>query len=200
MVFMHKMSNTAFPRPLASDLQLMPATPQQLFAYFDQLGIAHSTIEHKPLFTVEDGRDLWDKFPGLHCKNLFIKDKKDKIWLVVMPGGKRADIKALEKRLNAPRFSFGKPELLLEVLGMTPGSVTPFALMNDTARRVTVVLDAEMMQSEKVNFHPLHNAASTTIRTQDLLKFAKTLGYEPVIADCGSNQDEAGFSAPATGI
>ena len=163
----------------------MPTTPSQLFAFFDHLGIAHSTIEHEPLFTVEQGKDIWDKIPGQHCKNLFIKDKKDKIWLFCMPGDKRADIKALEKRLGAPRFSFGKPELLLEVLGLTPGSVTPFALMNDTARRVTVVLDEEMMRNEQVNFHPLHNAASTTIRSEDLLKFVKALGYQPVVVYCG---------------
>jgi Ala-tRNA(Pro) deacylase len=163
----------------------MPATAEQLFAYFDQLGIEHSTLEHPPLFTVEQGREWWHKMPGLHCKNLFIKDKKDKIWLVVMPGDKRADLNKLEKRLGAPRFSFGKPELLLEVLGLTPGSVTPFALMNDAGKRVTVVLDDEMMQSEKVNFHPLHNAASTTVTSVDLVKFIKALGYEPVIANCG---------------
>jgi Ala-tRNA(Pro) deacylase len=163
----------------------MSATPQQLFAFLTQLGIEHSTVEHEPLFTVEQGRDLWDKIPGLHCKNLFIKDKKDKIWLVCMPGDKRADIKALEKRLGAPRFSFAKPELLLEVLGLTPGSVTPFALMNDTGKRVTVVFDEEMMRAEKVNFHPLQNAASTTVRSADLLIFAKALGYEPLVVDCG---------------
>lgn len=166
----------------------MAATPEQLFAFFDQLSIEHKTVAHKPLFTVEDGRDLWHTIPGLHCKNLFIKDKKDKIWLIVMPGDKRADLNRLEKRLGAPRFSFGKPELLLEVLGLTPGSVTPFALMNDAQKRVTVVLDEEMLKSEKVNFHPLHNAASTTIRSGDLMKFIKALGYEPVIEDCGAGE------------
>jgi len=163
----------------------MPATPEQLFAFFDQHGIEHATVVHKPLFTVEDGRDVWHSIPGLHCKNLFLKDRKDKIWLVVMPGDKRADLNKLEKRIGAPRFSFGKPELLLEVLKLTPGSVTPFALINDTDKRVTVVLDEEMLQSEKVNFHPLHNAASTTIRSADLLKFVKALSYEPVVVNCG---------------
>ena len=163
----------------------MPVTPEQLFAFFDQLGVTHKTVEHKPLFTVEDGRDIWHTIPGLHCKNLFIKDKKDKIWLIVMPGDKRADLNRLEKRLGAPRFSFGKPELLLEVLGLTPGSVTPFALMSDTQKRVTVVLDDEMLKAEKVNFHPLHNAASTTIKSADLVKFVKALGYQPLTVDCG---------------
>lgn len=165
----------------------MPATPEELFAFFDQLGIEHKTVEHKPLFTVEDGRDIWHTISGLHCKNLFIKDKKDKIWLVAMPGDKRADLNRLEKRLGAPRFSFGKPELLLEVLGLTPGSVTPFALMNDTQKRVTVVLDDEMLRSEQVNFHPLHNAASTTIKSADLVKFVKALNYEPIMVNCGSD-------------
>jgi Ala-tRNA(Pro) deacylase len=159
--------------------------PNRLFTLFDQLGIAHSTIEHRPLFTVEDGRDLHHTIPGLHCKNLFLKDKKGKIWLVVMPGDKRANLGKLEKRIGAARVSFGKAELLMEVLGMTPGAVTPFALINDKARRVTVVLDSDMLESKQVNFHPLRNDASTTIQTADLVKFIKALGYVPLVTDCG---------------
>ena len=116
----------------------MPATPEELFAFLDRLEIVHSTITHPPLFTVEDGRAWHDKIPGLHCKNLFLKDKRDKIWLALMPGDKRADLNRLEKRIKAARLSFGKPDLLLDVLGLTPGSVTPFGLLNDAARRVTV--------------------------------------------------------------
>ena len=159
----------------------MPATPEELFAYFDLLGIAHSTVSHPPFFTVDEGREWHDKIPGLHCKNLFIKDKKGGIWHVVVPGDKRVDLNALEKSLGAPRFSFAKPEVLWEVEQLTPGSVTPFGLINDTARRVTVILDDEMLQSEWVNFHPLHNAASTTLRATDLVKFVRSLGYDPVI-------------------
>ncbi len=114
----------------------MSATPEQLFAFFDKLGIAHTTIEHPPFFTVEEGRVWHDKIPGLHGKNLFLKDKKDKLWLVVMPAEKRADLGRIEKQVGAARVSFGKPELLLEVLGVTPGSVTPFGLMNDTGEAV----------------------------------------------------------------
>lgn len=165
----------------------MPATPEQLFAFFDELGIAHSTVEHQPLFTVEDGRDVWHKIPGLHCKNLFLKDKKDKIWLIVMPGDKRADIGRIEKDIGAARLSFGKPELLLEVMGLTPGAVTPFGLINDTAKRVTVALDRAIVDSAQVNFHPLHNAASTTIASGDLVKFIKSLGYAPVILNDSLN-------------
>jgi Ala-tRNA(Pro) deacylase len=164
----------------------MPTTETQLFEFLDSLGIAHSTVEHPALFTVEDGRDWHDKIPGLHCKNLFLKDKKGQIWLAVMPGDKRADLNRLEKRLSAPRFSFGKPELLVEVLSLTPGSVTPFGLMNDQQKRIRVVLDTDMLKAETINFHPLRNTASTTIKAQDLVKFVTALGYKPLLEDCGA--------------
>jgi Ala-tRNA(Pro) deacylase len=168
----------------------MPATPQQLFALLDKLDIAHSTTSHPPLFTVEQGRDWHDKIPGLHCKNLFLKDKKDVIWLVVMPGDKRAHLARLEKAIGAARLSFGKPELLWEVMGIKPGSVTPFALMNDTARRTNVVLDSDMMKAGLVNFHPLHNEASTSLQAEGLLLFIKGLGYTPQITNCGEWAEE----------
>lgn len=163
----------------------MAATPEHLFACLDRLGIEHSTVSHPPLFTVEDGRGWHDKIPGLHCKNLFLKDKKGKVWLASMPGDKRADLNRLEKRIGAARLSFGKPELLLEVLGLTPGSVTPFGLINDLARVVTPVIDEDLLKSEWVNFHPLHNAASTVLRSADVLRFMRSLGYDPAVVDCG---------------
>ena len=163
----------------------MAAAPEDLFAYLDRLGIEHTTMTHPPIFTVEEGRAWHDTIPGLHCKNLFLKDRRDKIWLAVMPGEKRADLNRLEKRVHAARLSFGKPDLLLEVLGLTPGSVTPFGLINDRARLVTVVVDEDVLKSEWVNFHPLHNAASTTLRSADLVRFMRALEYDPVFADCG---------------
>lgn len=159
----------------------MAATPDDLFAFFDKLGIEHSTVEHPPFFTVDEGRPWHDKIPGLHCKNLFIKDRKGGIWLVVLPADKRADLARLEKLLSAPRFSFARPEILQELMELTPGSVTPFGLINDTQRRITVVLDEEMLDSERVNFHPLHNAASTTLKSADLVRFVRALGYQPTI-------------------
>ena len=159
----------------------MPATPADLFALLDRLGIEHSTVEHPAFFTVEEGRPWHDKIPGLHCKNLFIKDRKGGIWLVVMPAEKRADLGRLEKALGAPRFSFARPDVLLDVLALTPGSVTPFGLINDAQRRVTVILDEAMLDSEWVNVHPLHNAASTTLRSADLLRFIRALGYDPTV-------------------
>ena len=159
----------------------MPATPEQLFAHLDRLGIDHETVEHPPFFTVEDGRPYHDRIPGRHCKNLFMKDRKGGIWLAVVPAEKRADLGALEKQLGAPRLSFAKPEVLRDVLALTPGSVTPFGLINDGQRCVTVVLDADLLQAERINCHPLHNAASTVIRSDDLLRFVRDLGYEPIV-------------------
>ena len=114
-----------------------------------------------------------------------MKDAKGRIVLAVLPGDKRADIKGIEKRAGLARLSFGKPDLLKEVLGVEPGSVTPFALINDVGRRVTVILDADMMAAESVNYHPLRNDASTTIRAADLMKFVNALGYAPMVFDCG---------------
>lgn len=163
----------------------MPATAEQLFSYLDELGIRHETIEHPAFFTVEEGRDWHHKIPGLHCKNLFLKDKNGKLWLVVMPADKRADINRIARQTGAAKLSFANPEVLMQALGLTPGSVTPFALLNDNQKTVHVVLDQDMMASELVNYHPLHNTASTCLRSADLLKFVKALGYQPYITDCG---------------
>ncbi len=174
-----------FQHTLTSQVEIVSipvsATPTELFALFDRLGIEHSTVEHPPFFTVEEGRPWHDRIPGLHCKNLFIKDRKGGIWLVVMPANKRADLARLEKAVGAPRFSFARSDVLQEVLELTPGSVTPFGLINDKQRRVTVILDEAMLDSERVNFHPLHNAASTTLRSTDLLRFVRALGYDPIV-------------------
>jgi len=160
-------------------------TDQDLFAALDALNISRTVIEHPPLFTVEDGRDWHDKIPGMHGKNLFMKDKKGKLWLVVMPGDKRALMGPLEKAIGSARLSFGSPELLLEVLGTTPGSVTPFALLNDHKRQVTVVLDPDLMAAGLVNVHPMRNTASVGLLADDLRRFIESLGYIPLMANCG---------------
>lgn len=177
-------------RPCARANALSLTASGRLFAFLDALAITHSTMEHRPLFTVEEGRDLHTVIPGLHCKNLFLKNKKRQIWLVVMPGDKRANLPALEKKLDSGRLSFGSAALLMEILGVLPGAVTPFALINDEARQTTVVLDSDMMQAETVNFHPLRNNASTTILAADLVKFTKALGFAPLVLDCGEMVNE----------
>ncbi len=159
----------------------MPATPDDLFAFLDRLGIPHQTATHPPLFTVEQSQALRGTIPGGHTKNLFLKDKKDAIFLVVLREDARVDLKTLHHRLGAGRFSFGSAELLRELLGVEPGSVTPFGLINDTARRVTVILDAVMMEEAVLNYHPLVNTMTTTIARDDLVRFLTATGHPPRI-------------------
>jgi Ala-tRNA(Pro) deacylase len=159
----------------------MPATRDNLFARFDALGIATTTVEHAPLFTVEQSKALRGDLPGGHCKNLFLKDKKGALWLVVTLEDATVDLKALPARIGAARISFGNAALLEEVLGVSPGSVTPFGLINDTERRVTVVLDQAMMACGLLNYHPLVNDATTAIAPADLLVFIRSCGHEPRI-------------------
>jgi Ala-tRNA(Pro) deacylase len=160
----------------------MPATPADLFAYLDTLGIAHATVSHAAAFTVEDARALRGTVPGGHTKNLFLRDKKGVPYLLVADEEAAIDLRALHRLLGATgRFSFGSAELMGELLGVTPGSVTPFAVINDVARRVTVVLDAAMMTHAVLNFHPLVNTATTTVSREGLVKFLEATGHPPRI-------------------
>lgn len=161
----------------------MAATREDLMAYLMGLGISITTVEHPPVFTVEEAQSLRGDLPGGHTKNLFLKDKKGGLWLVVCLEDRRVDLKALRKRLGAPSLSFGKPDLLIDVLGIEPGSVTPFSLMNDTDGRVTAVFDQGMLEFDPLNFHPLKNDATSQIKPDDLLKFARATGHEPVISE-----------------
>ncbi|MGA7388433.1 MAG: prolyl-tRNA synthetase associated domain-containing protein [Pseudolabrys sp.] len=160
----------------------MPITPEQLFAALDALSIVHSTVEHPPLFTVEQSRSLRGQIPGGHTKNLFLRDKKYAIYLVVALEDADIDLKGLHRRLGATgRFSFGSADLLREVLGVAPGAVTPFGAINDTQDRVTVVLDAAMMEHKTLNYHPLVNTMTTSIKREDLVKFLEWTGHMPRI-------------------
>lgn len=159
----------------------MPASDADLMACLDRLAIETSTVNHPPLFTVEQSQALRGAIPGGHTKNLFLKDKKDAVYLVVAEEDAELDMKSLHKRLGSARLSFGKPELLLALLGVVPGSVTPFGVINDRDRRVTVILDQGLMRHETLNFHPLRNDATTAIRRDDLLAFLRATGHEPAI-------------------
>jgi Ala-tRNA(Pro) deacylase len=161
----------------------MPASRDDLFARLDQLGVETETHEHPPVFTVEEAKIHCGHLPGGHCKSLFLKDKKGELWLVVTLDHRAVDLKRLAKALGAGRLSFGRPELLEEVLGVTPGSVTPFGLINDQERRVRVILDAEMMRCELLNYHPLSNDATTTITPAGLLAFVESCGHHPRVVD-----------------
>ncbi|MCK0197858.1 prolyl-tRNA synthetase associated domain-containing protein [Ancylobacter sp. 6x-1] len=159
-----------------------PLTPEDLFARLAALGIAVSTVEHAPVFTVAESQALLDTLPGGHTKNLFLKDKKGQLFLVVVEETARVDLKSLHGPLGAAsRLSFGSAELLEEVLGVKPGAVTAFGPVNDTQGRVKVVLDAELMEHAVLNCHPLVNTATTAIAREDLVRFLRETGHEPVI-------------------
>jgi Ala-tRNA(Pro) deacylase len=172
-------------------------TRRTLFARLAELGIATTTVEHEPVFTVAQSTKLERDLPGGHTKNLFLKDRKDRLFLIVALGSTAIDLKSLPKKIGSDRLSFGSPQLLMEVLGVPPGSVTPFALLNDRARRVTVVLDADMMRYERLNFHPLENTATTGIARDDLLRFICSCGHEPRVVSIGHGEVRPAASSAA---
>jgi len=160
-----------------------PLAPDQLFARLDALGVAHRTYAHPPVFTVAEAAALRGQLPGGHCKSLFLKDRRAGLWLLVALEERPIDLKRLAAVLGAPRFSFGSAELLYEVLGVRPGSVTPFGLINDTGHRVAVVLDRAMLEHDPLNYHPLQNDRTTAIAPADLLRFVADCGHRPRIVD-----------------
>lgn len=161
----------------------MTATRDDLFALFSELGIETRTLAHAAAFTVGESRLLEKDLPGGHTKNLFLKCKKGRIFLIVTLNDAIVNLKTLHKRLGCGRLSFGNPELMMELLGVTPGSVTPFALVNDRDARINVILDATMMACAQLNYHPLINTETTSIARDDLLRFIRSTGHEPEIMD-----------------
>jgi Ala-tRNA(Pro) deacylase len=153
--------------------------PQQLFAHLDQLGIAHRTVEHPPVFTVEEAKALRGNLPGHHIKNLFLRNKKEEMWLVVALEDRAIDLKRLGEVLSAGRLSFGSADRLKRTLGVEPGSVTPLSLVNDEARAVQLVLDRGVADGGPVNAHPLVNTMTTALAPADLLRFFDATGHTP---------------------
>jgi len=170
----------------------MAAGRQELVAWLDDLGIATATHQHVELFSVEEARALRGEIPGAHSKNLFLKSKKGSLWLVVALETTRVDLTVLSKSLRCGRFSFGSADLLHQTLGVEPGSVTPFALINDTVRQVRIILDHGLMTHENLNFHPLDNTATTTIARDDLIAFLEACGHTPEILPLQSAQAPPG--------
>jgi len=172
-----------------------PATRTELLAMLASLGIGYREHRHEAVFTVEEAKDLRGALPGAHCKSLFVRDKKGASFLVVCLEDRRLDMKALAGLLGAKRLSFASPDRLRARLGVEPGSVTPFAALNDQPprrhdnappfERVTIVLDSEMMQADLVNYHPLTNTATIALGPADLLRFLDATGHHPLITDLG---------------
>ena len=154
-----------------------------LIAFFDAHGIEHATVDHPAVFRVGEGEGIKDDIPGAHTKNLFLKDAKGRIWLISAQDDTAIDLKRLHTVIGSARLSFGAAELMEKTLGVTPGSVTAFALINDAERDVTFVLDRRLAQAERVNFHPLVNTATTGVSQAGFAKFLQALGITPLVVD-----------------
>lgn len=164
----------------------IPTSPDQLFAHLEGLGIQTRTARHPPVFTVEEARTLRGNLPGAHIKNLFLRNKKGEMWLVVAEEDRAIDLKTLGEKLGAGRLSFGSPERLMTYLGVVPGAVTPFAIINDRQGQVTVAIDKAVLAQSPVNCHPLTNDMTTAIAPGDLLAFLEATGHRPMILDLGN--------------
>ena len=158
-------------------------TRPDLIAFFDAHGIDHATTEHEAVFRVGEGEEIKHGIAGAHSKNLFLKDAKGRLWLISAQDTTVIDLKRLHPVIGSARLSFGSAELMAETLGVTPGSVTAFAMINDADRRVTSVLDRALAQAERVNFHPLTNTATTTVSQAGLRRFFQALGITPLVVD-----------------
>ena len=159
-------------------------TPEELLEFLVSLGIQTKTYQHAPVFTVEESKRLRGDLPGGHCKSLFLRDKKRQLFLVVALEHRKIDLKSLRRSLDAHKnLSFGTPELMMEALGVTPGAVTPFAVINDTERRVQVVLDRAMLDVDLLNYHPLKNDRTTAIAPGDLIRFLEASDHAPELLD-----------------
>ncbi|MGH6948778.1 MAG: prolyl-tRNA synthetase associated domain-containing protein [Kiloniellales bacterium] len=162
-----------------------PTSPEALLERLGALGIETRTVSHPPLFTVEQSKALRGQLPGGHTKNLFLRDKKGRMWLVTCLEDRTIDLKALEGALGSGRLSFGSAERLMTYLGVVPGAVTPFAVVNDRDGEVRFVLDSGLLDHDPLNFHPLDNARTTAISPAGLLKFLEAAGHPPQLLDLG---------------
>ncbi len=154
-----------------------------LFAFFDAHGVDHITCDHAAVFRVGEGEAIKATLPGAHTKNLFLKDARGTLWLVCARDDTVINLKRLHAVIGAGRLSFGAPELMAETLGVTPGSVTCFALVNDPGQRVRLVLDQRLVEADLVNFHPLTNTATTRVSRAGLWAFLAALGRDPLVVD-----------------
>ena len=158
-------------------------TRSDLIAFFDAHAIAHDTTDHPAVFRVGEGEGIKDDIPGAHTKNLFLKDAKGRLWLISAQDDTAIDLKRLHTVIGSARLSFGSAELMEQTLGVTPGSVTAFGLINDVERRLTFVLDRRLAQAERVNFHPLTNTATTGVSREGFASFLAALGVTPIVVD-----------------
>lgn len=161
----------------------LPTTPEELLAHLNELDISYTLHEHEAVFTVAESEKLDATIPGVHCRNLFLRDKKKKNFLVVLRNETEVDMKKLPGVIGSDRLSFGSSDRLWEFLGVWPGSVCPFSIVNDTDQKVKILLDKDMMEGEIVNYHPLINTMTVSLSPADLLRFIESTGHAPHIVD-----------------
>lgn len=179
-----KTEMTAIAADPASDVLHQPAYDRaRLLAWMAEHGIEQATHDHPAVFRVEEGLDLKADLPGLHTKNLFLKDKKGRLWLISAAQDTVIDLKRAHRAMGSDRLSFGNETLLWETLGVRPGSVTALGLINDAERRVTFVLDRRLWETAVVNFHPLANTATTALSQDSFRRVLAMLDREPIIVD-----------------
>lgn len=154
-----------------------------LLEFLADIGVSAETYDHPAVFTVDEGEAIKLAIPGAHTKNLFLKDAREQLWLISAEGHATIDLKRLHTVIGSGRLSFGRAELMAETLGVTPGSVTAFGLINDVDRRVRFVLDRTLAHADFVNFHPLTNEATTTVSSEGFRKFLSALGVTPLVVD-----------------
>jgi Ala-tRNA(Pro) deacylase len=177
----------------------MPLTPQELLAMLGRLGIKTSTHEHEAVFTVEQSRHVHEMVPGAHTKNLFVKDKKDNYFLIIAESSARIPMNQVHGLIGAKsRLSFANADRLMELLGVLPGSVTAFAPVNDTEKRVTVIIDEPLLDNEQINCHPLTNTMTTTISKLDLMRFLGHVEHAPMVVRLSGGSPEDGDAAQST--
>ena len=168
-----------------------PATPDALLAYLEELGIAARTFSHPAVFTVEEAKALRGDLAGAHTKNLFVRDKKGRMWLVVSLEDRVVDLRAIAGALGHKRFSFGSPERLMRYLGVIAGAGTPFGVFNDRGGAVRVALDTGLRDFDEWNFHPLDNGMTTTLSGDEMVRFLESVDHEPTWIDIGALSEGA---------
>ena len=171
---------------LQSNFDDLPTSPETLLAYLNALSIDFTLYHHKAVFTVAESNAIDEEIPGTHCRNLFLRDRKKKNFLLVLQNDTPVDIKKLPEILGCDKLSFGSPERLWEHLGVRPGSVCPYAIINDKNSDVEIFLDAAMLKTERVNYHPLVNTMTISTTPQNLLRFIESCGHTAHIVDLSS--------------
>lgn len=174
----------------ASESSDLPTSPEMLMAHLRALGIDFTFSEHEAVFTVAESAAIDKKIEGTHCRNLFLRDKKKNNFLLVLQNATDVDIKKLPDVIGSDRLSFGSSERLWEYLGVRPGSVCPYAIINDTAQNVKILLDKSMMETDIVNYHPLLNTMTIGVKPADLIKFIESTGHTPHIVDLSAAKPE----------